>query len=469
MSSRIVLLIGLILTLALAALGVSLPPDGVERIALAQFLGRFHVMAVHLPIGLLLAVAVMDLVGASPRHRVLREAAGFVLGFATLSAVGSALLGWLLAFAGGYSGKLVSQHMWGGFILCAVSVLALAVRRSFVAPERRGLGYAYPPLLLLAIVTMLWTAHQGGKLVHGETFLTQHSPFRTPSPGKVSSPGKKGAVNSTPAANAAATEASFYAVRVAPALDRTCVGCHNANKHKAGLRLDTYALLMQGGENGPVVKAGDPAGSELYHRITLPPEDEDFMPSDGKKPLAPEEVKWIELWIAAGASATAPLSQFTTAPAPHNDTPAILAPDYQPYLAKIAAFEKQSGGRLVPRSRHPTDGLILRTASAPSQCTDAVLAQLGPVAGLIVEAELARTKITDTGLRALAACKNLRVLDLSNTKVTAAGLASLAGLEKLERLNLTDTGIDSAAIARLHLKAAPQIYPMPSAEGPEAN
>ena len=40
----------------------------------------------------------------------------------------------------------------------------------------------------------------------------------------------------------------------------------------------------------------------------------------------------------------------------------------------------------------------------------AVLAKLAPVADLIVEAELARTKITDAGLAALAACANLRTI-----------------------------------------------------------
>ena len=102
-----------------------------------------------------------------------------------------------------------------------------------------------------------------------------------------------------------------------------------------------------------------------------------------------------------------------------------------------------------------TDGLILRTASAPGRCDDAALAKLAPVAALIVDAELARTKITDAGLEALAACENLRSLDLTRTAITSEGLAALAGLKKLESLNLTDTAIDDSGVAKL--KALPAL------------
>ena len=72
------------------------------------------------------------------------------------------------------------------------------------------------------------------------------------------------------------------------------------------LRLDTYARLMHGGEDGAVVLPWDPAGSDLLRRLTLPPDDEDFMPHGGKKPLTSAEIRLIERWIAAGASERQP-------------------------------------------------------------------------------------------------------------------------------------------------------------------
>ncbi len=61
---------------------------------------------------------------------------------------------------------------------------------------------------------------------------------------------------------------------------------------------------MHGGKHGPVIKAGDVKGSELFRRITLPRTDDDFMPAENKRPLSPDEVKLIGLWISTGASGT---------------------------------------------------------------------------------------------------------------------------------------------------------------------
>ena len=249
---------------------------------------------------------------------------------------------------------------------------------------------------------------------------------------------------------AARADPSFYTARVAPIFDRHCVVCHGAEKQKAGLRLDAVEHALRGGEAGTVITAGDVKGSELFRRITLPGDDDEKMPSDGKPALAADEIKIIELWIAGGASSTRAFSEFPTAPAPKVALPPVapLAPDWNPFADTIAALEKSLGLRLVPRSQLVTDGLILRTASAPARCDDAAVAKLAPVAVLIVEAELARTKVTDAGLKSLAACKNLRSLDLTHTAVTSAGLGALASLEKLESLNLTETAVDEDGVSK---------------------
>lgn len=246
-------------------------------------------------------------------------------------------------------------------------------------------------------------------------------------------------------------EVTFYQARIAPTLDRHCVACHGADKQKARLRLDTLEQIRRGSETGAVLKDGDLKASELFRRITLPKDHEDVMPSDGKPLLTAAEIKNIELWIAGGASATKGMADFPDAPAiTRASIPVIpLAPDWRPRADEIAALEKSLGIRLVPRSQVPTDGLVVRTASSPGRCDDAVLEKLAPVSGLIVEAELARTKITDAGLATLAGWENLRLLDLTRTAVTSRGLAAVAQSRRLEALNLTDTGIDDAGAAEL--------------------
>jgi hypothetical protein len=88
-----------------------------------------------------------------------------------------------------------------------------------------------------------------------------------------------------------------FARDVAPVLGRYCVGCHGATEVHAGLRLDSYAGLMRGGEEGPAVVPGDPRSSflmakiERRHRPPMPP----------RRALPAALVARIRAWIAAGA------------------------------------------------------------------------------------------------------------------------------------------------------------------------
>jgi uncharacterized membrane protein len=425
---------------ALAALARFKPPDGLEHARLAQFVGRFHPAVVHFPVALLALLLVVEVAGATRRWARVREAAGFIMLLAVLSTFVAAWMGWLLAWSGSYRGPVVSLHLWGGVWLCFATLACAALRGR--DPARPGAPYALA--LVASVGLMVWTGHLGGQLSHGDSFLSEYMPARARA--WVGLPPVRPAPP-RPAAGAPAGPRSFYVASVAPILEDHCVVCHDANKQKGKLRLDSYAWILRGGEDGPVLKPGDAKGSELYRRITLPADDDDFMPSDGKPPLKPAEVMLIRHWIETGAppdtaDTYAPVG--ATAPAA---PPA--APDYRPFLAELAALEARLGVRLTPRSRNPTDGLILRTVSAPERCDDAALASLRPVASLIVEAELARTRVTDAGLAALAGFSNLRSLDLSHTAVTSANLGALISLPRLEKLNLTATAIDAAGLARL--------------------
>ena len=51
------------------------------------FLGRFHVLALHLPIGIVIAAVVLDWLARRPRYATLAQASPFLWGAAALSAV----------------------------------------------------------------------------------------------------------------------------------------------------------------------------------------------------------------------------------------------------------------------------------------------------------------------------------------------------------------------------------------------
>ena len=299
-------------------------------------------------------------------------------------------------------------------------------------------------LLLATVGLMAWTSHQGGKLTHGSNFLIERMPIPMRSLLRVSAGDESIGVD----------PASFYAVRVHPIFADKCLSCHSSDKHKGELRLDSYQNVMRGGKDGKVIKPGDAHKSELFRRITLPSDNKYFMPAEGKPPLTADQIKVLELWINAGArievdaKSLAGLPGLRPASAPE---PKIA--DYRPQWKTIAALETSLGIRLVPRSQDPTTGLILRTVNSPDSCTDDTLAKLAPVANFIVDAELARTKVTDKGMTVLAKnFTNLRFLDLSYTGVTSAGVNEIARLDKLESLNLTDTKVDANSTAELRSK-----------------
>lgn len=152
------------------------------------------------------------------------------------------------------------------------------------------------------------------------------------------------------------------------------------------------------------------------------------------------------------------LSENCYAPAMERE-PEKFAPDYTPQEQQIGTIEAALGVRLLPRSQIKPDGLTLRCASAPQRCDDAATEKLVPVAPLIVDAELARSAVTDAGLETLARFENLRYLDLSRTSVTGAGVRKLVALQKLERLNLTADAVSDADVAALRRgKALKHIY-----------
>ncbi|MEY4941738.1 MAG: hypothetical protein RIQ93_3473 [Verrucomicrobiota bacterium] len=443
------ILLGLLVPLAIWALRY--PPDGRERADWLQFMGRFHTVLVHLPVSLIALVPVLELLGLRKRWEALRHAAVFVLGLATLATIIAAIFGALLAYSGGYAGELVREHMFGGILLPVVCGVAVGLRSWMIRKSTRTAQLSYGATLLFAVVVMTWTGHQGGSLTHGDGYLTQRMPVRMKTVFGLKAPDRKASPGQPPDA--------FYLTHIQPIFDDHCVVCHGARKKKGGLLLETYSDLAKGGENGPVVTASNLEKSELYRRITLPGDHKEFMPSDGKKPLTKQQVLLITQWINAGASPAKTLSDLQAegvkVAAPVLPRPPA-APDYRPFMAQITALEAKLRVRLIPVSQLATDGIILRTISEPQKVDDALLAQLAPLASLIVDAELARTKVTDKGLVTVATFTNLRRLDLAHTSVTSAGVAALVPLAKLRALNLVGTRVDDRAAPTLRRMSALQ-------------
>lgn len=437
---RLAWLAALLTALELLLLPFVIHLDGRPHADWEQFLGRFHPLAVHLPIGLVVLVPVLELMGEM--RPALREAAGFVLAFACAAAIGALALGFLLAHGSGESGEMVTRHMWGGIALAIGLLLSLLARPLWYSGAVR---FVYPATLALSLVALIWTADLGGSITHGSSYLTRYMP----------APMKRffGFGQAEP------DSASFYTRQIHPVFDANCVACHGAGKTEGGLRLDSFAALMLGGKDGAVIAPGKPQNSLLLARVTLPTGDPHAMPAEGRPPLKPQQIASIRAWIEQGASPTVATLTGISLPQEQKEPPPQPVGDYSALMPEIRDLQKGLGAKLVPVSSKPSDGLVLHTVDAASSFGDAQLAQLERFAPYIVEAELGRTAITDASFDTLAKFTHLRALHLEDTAVTGAGLAKLRPLSQLVYLNLSGTRVTQANLAPLaSMKSLHHLY-----------
>ncbi len=445
------------LTLVLLSLPFVVRLDGKPHADWQQLLGRFHPLAVHLPIGLIVLVPLLEI--GSKLRPALREAVDFVLALALVSCLGSLTLGYLLAYGSGASGPTVTAHLWGAIVLSIGAMLCLFVRPAWIAAsafsaENGQISLAkalYPSLLAGVVLTLAWTAHQGGSLTHGANYLTQYM-----------SPGMQRWLDFDSHLASTKDAGSFYARHINPVLDTNCVSCHGESKSSGGLRLDSYEQLMKGGKDGAVIVAGHPETSLLIERITLPTSHKLFMPAEGRPPLQSEEIAWLKSWITQGASASA--TKLAGVAIREDSTESMDPPpqpvaDYSALLPEISQLAQGQGAKLLPVSSNPSDGLILSTTDVSPTFNDAQLAQFQKFAPYIVEAELGRTAVTDAGFDTLGKFTHLRKLHLEGTAVAGGNIAKLASLADLRYVNLSGSRVTPAAAAALDsMKSVRHVY-----------
>ena len=94
-----------------------------------------------------------------------------------------------------------------------------------------------------------------------------------------------------------------YQTQVRHVLQQRCFACHGVLRQESGLRLDTAASAIRGGDGGTAIVSGDSNASELVRRITAT-ELSERMPPEGEA-LKPDEIAAIRSWIDQGAKAPA--------------------------------------------------------------------------------------------------------------------------------------------------------------------
>ncbi|MCG8305807.1 MAG: hypothetical protein MI975_00350 [Cytophagales bacterium] len=403
-----------------------------------NYLGKFHPLAVHLPIGILSLFLLLALF--IPRAQLQKSGAliRLVLLISALSATGSSVSGWLIANSGAYDTKAVTGHQVMGIALTLVN-WGIWYKTVFLFECKIGV---YRMTLGILAALMILTGHAGGSLTHGADFLT-------PPPVPVwFSPESENQRSVT--WESSAFEAASVIFR------QKCAGCHGKNKQKGKLRLDAKEYLLKGGKSGnPIAK--DAASSLLIKRLLLPLDDEDHMPPKEKKQLSKTEIDFLVWWIDNGTDF-------------ENTLRAMNLPDS---LKGILTTEKVTPvNPLIPErnveAAHPSvvgvlnsfDLIVLPVAENTNhlsvQFVNIAPENLGKAVREVLKIEeqliwlnLDHQHLDPETWRTVGGLSNLRKLSVKDSNLNDEGMSGLSSLSQLRHLNLVGTDVSLSGIEQI--------------------
>lgn len=423
-------------TAALVYSGFAPAPPVPENLLL--FVGRFHPLVVHMPIGFLAAIAALQALQWVLRMEF-STANRVLLWLCALSAIASTALGTLLIWPGGYSGEILNDHRWFGIATSAVCVWML-VMHHFSGWFGRT---AYSLLLFASLGLVAATGHYGGSLTHGEDYLTAYLP--------VALGGKPEPI---PVDTGSKEDAAIYVAAIQPIIEAKCVECHNPSKSNGNLRMDTLQLLLAGGKHGPSLKPGDAAASLMLERASLPLDNKEHMPPVGKPQLTEPEIELLSWWIERGAKEREPLVEDLPPPAAlalmeKNLGFQVTAPEV-PMLTweevvKAGAPLAKVPNLAIRRSAMDSPALNVFIAS-DAKNPDELITNLEPIKANIVLLDAGKTKISEAAFPAITGFANLEELRLQETDTDDQDVAKLTPLRKLRKINLNGTEVTDRSV-----------------------
>jgi mono/diheme cytochrome c family protein/uncharacterized membrane protein len=415
------------------------------------FIGRFHPLFVHLPIGFLLIAALLVIGRQLGKIQVNESIISFILFFAAIGSTLSCIAGYMLGTSGGYDEELLSDHQWKGIGVAVFSWIAWAVKSNRFGNKMAWGNAFYFPSFALATLLMLSAGHDGGLLTHGEGFLTQYTP--EPFRALTGLPELQAAsIQTEPIGNV--QEAMAYQQIVKPVLELRCVQCHNQKKQKGDLRLDEVALMLKGGKNGPAFVQGNSKMSDMIQRCLLPENDDKRMPPKGKPALTDSQIALLAWWIDQGAPIDKRVSDLEV---PESVAPilASLGKEGSNVNEEVSQVSKLSQIQAAPAKEADIEalrktGMVVNTLAADQNLLevnavnaphfgDQQMALLLPLAEQIVWLKLGGTQVTNAALPTIRKLKNLNKLHLEYTAVGDEGLSILKDLPSLEYLNVINT------------------------------
>lgn len=467
--------------------------------ALFQTLGRAHLLVLHFPIALLLVALLIEAyrllvprklpTGVAPDSpqglelkRLLSQtptpSAYACLFFATLSGLAAAGTGWIYAANEFSGGGDLDWHRWLGTSAAGLAALALALGMVATLARVPATTNLYRASLALAAATVGWAGHLGGELVHGEGYILEPltTPTQQPDPADTTpdtqpdQPDQDNSDNAPPEPDRPALTPVSFQTDVAPIFEAHCHRCHNTDRARADVVLDSLDAALA------TLVPGDADASTLARVIRLPESDDASMPKN--KPNLPDNqiqiiVDWINALPPTQTPAASPAAtdqndvspddytpvEVTTPPAPDIDTPpaarAFAAADRPVTLtteqrdARDAAIRRLRDNLVSASVRTPELATVeVRVFENPAAFTDDSLDLLRGLEPCLTILDLSDTAVTDQGIARLAAhFPRLRILRIARTNISDEAMYHLANLPELALLDVHQTPISARGLA----------------------
>ena len=419
-----------------------------------NFIGRFHPILVHLPIGFLLLGILMEWYQKSSKTEKLSNLIALAWLLGAIGGAFAAFCGWWLGETGLYFEDDLFLHRWAGIIIVIISFVGWRLKKNY--EKHASIKHHITNFLLLGL--LIFEGHLGGNLTHGASYLFEYAPesvrnFMLDEKSELIDLSKSDSV-------------MVYKDLVQPILEQKCFACHDNEVQRGGLNMATIDSMLVGGDDGPAFSAGNVAESELFRRITLPQKNIKFMPPVGD-PMTYDEIKILEWWIASGAVSDKKITDLEVA---ENVKPTLLRrykldTNPKPYYEmvniapldsiEITKLEKHGFTVKILGATNP----LLDVKFSGDNLTSEQLKSLLPAADHITWLSLAQTNITDEGLTTVAKFKNLTRLQLEKTSISDVGVAQLTSLEHLEALNLYGTQVTNNCLPDIKkMKSLKRVY-----------
>ena len=414
------------------------------------FLGRFHPLVVHMPIGFLFFAFLLELYSKWKKDTVFNAAIPLALLTGAVTATIACILGYMLSLSGGYDDAAIDAHFWFGIATTVIAFIAWFIRIDKIKISKLNTVKSNIATLALLVILLSITGHYGGNLTHGSDYLTKYAPFQ---------PEKETLKPVTKV-----EDAVVYSYLVAPILEEKCTSCHNTDKKKGGLMLHDSIAILGGGKNGAVLVAGDASKSELIRRVLLNSHHDDFMPPKGKTPLTEEEIAIITYWID---NANASFSTKIGAIKSSEKTLAIATTmlgvtntgSNAPELPILEIVNEDILNELLSEGftlRELVFGSNIYEAVLPSKTItltnakemDNKLEKLSKIKEHLIWLSLEDNQLNNHHLETVSQFKNLQKLNMSNnTNITDNGIENLINLTNLKSLNVYKTNSTEASLA----------------------